>query len=189
MNENGPIRRIHLEEFKTISRAIITYEDLNLLLNHSVEGIARAFKGKGCSIMLFDEREQQLFRVSSYGISEEYLSKGPLPVDEKYSAFVTGEPVFIEDMQKDPRVKYPDAAAREGLVSMLSVPIKCRERVTGIIRMYNAESWALHEDDLDSFCLLAEHLGCVIENHGLKNFLEQVKMALGNLPLRMLEGI
>ncbi|QTA90179.1 GAF domain-containing protein [Desulfonema magnum] len=188
MNEK-PVRRIHLQEFKAISRAIITYEDLNMLLNHTVEGVCRAFQVKGCSIMLFDDREKEFFRVSSHGISDEYLGKGPLPVDKKYCSFVTGEPIFIEDMQNDPRVKYPEAADKEGLVSMLSVPIKCRERIIGIIRIYNNESWTLDEDDVDSFCLLAEQLGCVIENNGLKNFLDQVKISLGSLPLRMLEGL
>ncbi len=184
-----PVRRIRLQEFKSVTRAFIRYEDLNALLNHCVEGISRAFKVKGCSIMLFDEREKQLFRVSSYGVSEEYLNKGPLPVDEKYSAFVTGEPVFIQDMQNDPRVKYPKDAGKEGIVSMLSVPMKCRDAVSGIIRIYHDESWTLHDDDLDSFCLLAELLGCVVENNGLRNFLEHVKVALGRLPLRMLEGL
>ena len=30
-----PIRKFYLKEFKAISHAISTYEDLNLLINHS----------------------------------------------------------------------------------------------------------------------------------------------------------
>ncbi len=186
---NEPIRRIYLNEFKAISRAITGYEDLNLLISHVVERISRSFEVKGCSIMLFDEREKQLFRVGSYGISEEYLTKGPIFADNRHSAFTRGEPVFIENMQKDPRVQYPDAAEKEGIVSMLSIPVKFRGSITGIIRIYHSESWYPDQDDLDSFCLLAEHLGLAIEYNGLKNFLDQVKMAMGNLPLRMLKGI
>ena len=188
MNE-GPVRRIFLREFKTISRAISSYEDFNLLIDHFAELICRSFEVKGCTIMLFDEREKELFCVSSYGISEEYLTKGPLLVDEKYSAFFTGEPVFIEDMQNDPRVMYPEEATREGIVSMLTVPITCRKEIVGLIRIYNHEPWALHEDDLDSFCVIAEHLGLLIENNGLKNFLDRVKVAMESLPPRMLEGL
>jgi signal transduction protein with GAF and PtsI domain len=184
-----PERRIYLREFKAISRAISDYQNLNHLIAFIVEGISRSFQVKGCTIMLLDEREKQLFPVSSYGISDEYLRKGPLVVDEKYSAFVTGEPLFIEDMQSDPRVKYPEEAASEGIVSMLTLPIKSRNTVIGLIRIYNNEPWALHEEDLDSFCVLSEHLGLVIENNGLRNFLDQVKMAMGSLPLRMLEGL
>jgi len=181
-------RKIHLADFKSISRAITAYEDLNLLADHMTERICRSFEVKGCSIMLFDERERQLFRVSSYGVSEEYLQKGPVLIDKKYTAFVTGEPVFIENFQNDLRVQYPEAAAKEGIISMLSVPIQYKDAPIGIIRIYNDEIWELDPEDLDSFCLLAEYMGLVIENNGLKNFLDKVKSAMETLPLRMLEG-
>ncbi|MFP4036729.1 MAG: GAF domain-containing protein, partial [Desulfobacteraceae bacterium] len=109
--------------------------------------------------------------------------------DENQCSFSRGEPVFVEDMQNDPRVQYPEAAAREGIVSMLSVPIPSHGHMIGMIRIYNSEPWALHQDDVDAFCVLAEHLGLVIENNGLRNFLEKVKMAISDLPLRMLEGL
>ena len=179
-------RRFYLREFKAISHAISTYEDLHLLINHLAEGTSRSFKAKGCSIMLLDEREKQLFHVASYGISEEYVGKGPVFIDEKYSAFNTGEPNFVEDMQNDPRVQYPEAAAKEGIVSMLSIPIKCRDAVIGILRIYESEPWVLNESDIDSLCVLTEQLGIVIENNGLKNFLDKVKMGLESLPLRLL---
>jgi len=62
-----PDRRFYLREFKAISHAISTYEDLNTLIRHLAEGTARAFKAHGCSIMLLDERENQLFHMSSNG--------------------------------------------------------------------------------------------------------------------------
>jgi hypothetical protein len=72
-----PKRRFYLKEFKAISHAISTYEDLHLLINHLAEGTTRTFEAKGCCIMLFDDRENQLFTVSSCGISEEYLKRDP----------------------------------------------------------------------------------------------------------------
>lgn len=187
MNEDLE-RKIHLREFKAISRAILTYGDVNLLINHIVERICRSFSVKGCSIMLFDEHEKQLFRVASYGVSDEYLNKGPLLVDNQYTAFVNGTPVFIENFQNDRRVQYPEAAAREGIVSMLSVPLKYRDATIGLIRIYHNEVWQIHDDDMDSFCLLAAQLGLVIENNGLKNFFEKVKGAMEMVSLRMLRG-
>jgi len=184
-----PVRRIFLREFRAISLAISTYEDFNLLANHIAEGICTSFSVKGCSIMILDERDQQLYRVSSYGISERYLSKGPVFLYSQDAAFVKGEADFIEDLQNDPRIQYPEEAGREGIVSMLSVPIKCRNFVIGLIRIYHSDKWILHDDDLDSFCVLAMHLGLVIENNGLRNFLEGVKVAMESLPPRMLTGL
>jgi signal transduction protein with GAF and PtsI domain len=185
-----PVRKFYLKEFKAISHAISTYEDLNLLINHLAEGAGRAFKAKGCSILLLDDREKQLVRVASYGLSEEYSRKGPIfVVDESEGSIYTGKPVFIQDMQNDPRVQYPKAATKEGIVSMLSIPVKCREAVLGCLRIYHKEPPVLHEEDVDALCILTEHLGLAIENNGLNNFLDKVKIAMGSLPIRMLEGL
>ncbi len=182
-------RKFYLREFRAISHAISTYEDLPLLVNHIVEGLTRTFEIKGCCIMLYDEREKQLFCVASFGISDGYLNKGPVFVDHKYSAFFTGEPVTIDDLQNDPRMQYPEAAAMEGFVTLLSFPIKCRETIVGLIRFYNNEKISLHQEDVDSICILAQHLGLLIEYNGMRNFVEGVKLSMEKLPLKMLNGL
>jgi signal transduction protein with GAF and PtsI domain len=182
-------RKFYLKQFKAISKAIAMYEDPNTLMKHLSEGTARTFSAKGCSIMLLDERANQLVHVASHGISEEYLYKGPVFFDMENCAVCKGEPVFVENMHHDERVQYPEAAVKEGIRSMLSIPIRCRESVIGILRLYHAEPWLLNEEDVDSLCILTSLLGVVIENYGLKNFLEQVKNALESLPSRMLKGL
>jgi signal transduction protein with GAF and PtsI domain len=182
-------RKFYLKEFKSISHAISTYDDLNLLIMHLAERTAKTFMSKGCSIMLYDENENQLFSVASYGISDGYLTKGPVFVNDSYSAFTKGVPVFVEDMQTDPRVQYPEEAKREGIVSMLSVPIKFRESVIGLMRIYQDKKWEINEEDVDSICVLTTQLGSVIEYNGLKNFFEKVKISLESLPKRLMQGI
>jgi signal transduction protein with GAF and PtsI domain len=166
-----------------------TYGDLNLLINHLAEGTTKTFDAKGCSIMLFDETENQLFPVSSYGISDDYMLKGPILVDTKSCAFVKGEPVFIEDMKNDSRVQYPEAAEKEGITSMLSIPILFQEVPIGIIRIYHRRIRIYNDEDIDALRILAEHLGLVIEYNGLRNFLDKVHMAFDSLPSRMLKGL
>ena len=137
--------------------------------------------------MLYDDRENQLFTVASYGISDGYLTKGPVFVSDSYSAFTKGVPVFIEVMQTDPIVQYPEEAKKEGIVSMLSVPIKFREHVIGLMRIYQDEKWEIHEEDIDSTSILLTQLGLVIEYNGLNNFFEKVKVSLESLPKRFLQ--
>lgn len=184
----APERRFHLRHFKAISLAISQYEDLNVLLNHFIEGLCLSFKLQGASLLLYQEPESQLFRVASYGLSETYLSKGPLFKDEKDDAFVSGRPVLVNDMQSDPRVHYREEARREGINAMLSFPIKCRNTVIGLIRTYHSAPIVLNEEDVDSVSVLSQLLGVVIENNGLKNFLDQVQAAMSNLPMRLREG-
>ena len=184
--KSTPQRRISIRDFKKICRAIATYEDLDVLFRHFVEVISRAFDVKGCSLLLLDEQEKQLIRVSSYGISNGYLNKGPVFMDDKEPAIIKCEPVFVQDMQTDPRIQYPEAAAKEGIVSLLSFPMICKEKVIGVTRLYHSEHWALHEEDLDLLCVMHRLLAFVIDNNGLRNFLEQIRMEIANLPPRML---
>jgi hypothetical protein len=58
-----------------------------------------------------------------------------------------------------------------------------------LIRIYHNQVWQIHDDDMDSFCLLAAQLGLVIENNGLKNFFEKVKGAMEMVPPRMLKEL
>ncbi|RLC30343.1 MAG: GAF domain-containing protein [Deltaproteobacteria bacterium] len=182
-------RKFYLKEFKAISKAISSYEDLNLLFTHIVEGLCRTFMLKGCCIMLFDEREKQLFSVRTHGLSDEYVNKGPVLVDEKYSAFFKKEPVYIEDMQTSPYIHYPEAAKKEGIKSLLSIPIMCGDNVLGMLRMYTADVQRYNDEDIDSICVLALQLAVVIEKKGLENFLEDVKAAMSSIPPHLLKGL
>jgi GAF domain-containing protein len=182
-------RKLSLGQFKTISLAISNYEELGLLVRHFVDGMCRAFQLKGGSILLYDEREKQLFHMESCGISETYVYKGPLFWDEQGAASDREDPIFIDDLQGDGRVQYPAEAAAEGLTAMVSFPIRFQGATIGILRFYHDRAIRFHPDDMDSIRVLGHLLGLVIECHGLRNFLDGVKGAMGNLPLRMLQGL
>jgi len=184
-----PTRRINFRAFKVLCREMSTYEDLNTLFNDLVELICRSFEVKACAILLYDERVQELFHVATYGISDEYLSKGPIPFRLEDNPLKKGEAICIDDMSRDQRVLYPEAAKLEGFKVMLCFPIFCRKDIIGMIRVYHHESLQLAEYDMDSFAVLNRLLGLVIEHHGMKNFIDAVKSSFSSLPLRMLEGL
>lgn len=178
--------KFHLEQFRSISHAISTYDDLDLLLQHITEGVTRTFRIKGACILILDEKENQMFIVSSHGISREYLDKGPILIDSGQSAMAEGKPVYVENMQSDPRVQYPREAEAENIVSMLSIPIKFKGTVTGLLRIYHDQPLQINEQDVESLGVLLEHLGVVIENNGLNHFIDHLKVAVNNLPPRLL---
>lgn len=181
-----PSNRFTLKKFQTIARAISAYTQLDLLVAHLVEDICREFDMKACSILLFDDRENQLFRMGSFGLSDAYLTKGPVFVDDKCNSFVKGEPVLISDLQTDTRVQYPDAATKENLVSMLAIPVKYQNQTIGEIRIYNNQLIEFHEEDIELFLILGQFLGLVIDNQGLRNFIASVRSSMQDLPLRIL---
>ncbi|SCY50752.1 GAF domain-containing protein [Desulfoluna spongiiphila] len=183
-----PERKIGLPQFRAISHAISRYEDVTMLGHHLVESICISFEIKAASILLFDDREKQLFNVCSHGLSEEYNRVVP-EFSDMFREFTQGRWVYFEDFANDSRVTNREAVKKEGIVSMLSVPIKRSDNILGLLKLYNSEHWILHDDDIMSVAVLAEQYGLVIENNGLQNFLNEVKVAMGSLPLRKLKGL
>ncbi len=183
-----PKRKFNLQKFRTITHAISTYEDMRLLFQHLVEGICRTFDIKGSSIMLYDESEKELFRVSNHGLSEEYLKKGSLHMDEEVEDFLKAKTIFYSDLLNDPRVRYAESAAKEGIISMLSVPIKYKNVVVGLLKTYHADQMNIHDDDLESINVLMQQLGVVIQLNGLKNFFNKMRSIMENLPNHIAEG-
>ena len=181
-------RKFDLKEFRTIVMAISTYEDMELLLQHIVQGLCRTFAIKGSSILLYDETEKQLFRIASHGLSRDYIQKGVLYMADEFEDLKKGKILFINDLAADPRVQYAEAAAKEGIVSMLTVPIKYRKSVIGLLKAYHDDKMSLHEDDLESLNVMMQQLGVVIELNGLKNFIAAIKMAMDHLPSRIVEA-
>jgi signal transduction protein with GAF and PtsI domain len=186
--KSQPSTRFTLKKFQSIVRAVSTYTQLDLLVTHLVQDICGEFNMKACSILLFDDRENQLFRMGSFGLSDEYLTKGPVFVDDKCNSFIKGEPVLIKDLQSDPRVQYPDAAKKEALVSLLAIPVKCRNYTIGEMRIYSNRLIEFHEEDIALFLILGQFLGLVIDNQGLRNFIISVRSSMQDLPLRILHG-
>ena len=179
-------RRFFLKQFRVICHAIASYGDITTLLRHLAEGTSRSCNAKGCSIMILDDNECRLVRVASFGISDEYLHKGPVVfTDDTHCALYTGKIVFVEDMQNDPRVQYPEAAKKEGIVSMLSIPIKSGEPIIGVLRLYCDEPRKPHDEDIETLAIMTELLGLAIDNNGMRNCLAQVQATMDGLPPRM----
>ncbi len=174
------------QKFYKLCTAITQYEDLDLLITHISKEICHDFMVKACCIMVFDDRENQLFRVSSSGLSDEYISKGPVFVKNDYENKNDDSPILIENMETDPRIQYPEAAKLEKINSLLIIPVKSRNSIIGEIRIYDEKKISVVQEDINTLCIIGQILGLIIENQGLKNFLDEVRIAIHNLPLRML---
>lgn len=177
-------QKFDLKSFKTIGRAISTYEDMQLLLQHLVEGICRTFKIKGSSILLYDESDKQLYRVSSHGLSQNYLRKGAVYMADEYKEFSEGRLIVHSDLKNDMSIQYAEAAEEEGISTIVSIPIKYKNSIVGLLKNYHSDDLLPHDEDLDSIAALMEQLGLAIELNGLQNFMLAVSSAMDNIPSR-----
>ncbi len=126
------------------SELLASTQDLQEILDTTVERIVKVLAVKACSIRLLDEESGELVLKAVHNLSEEYLRKGPVMLRDNTidgKAFA-GETVYIEDAPSDPRTRYRENARREGIVSGLCVPMTYRGRTIGIVRVYTSVRYA-----------------------------------------------
>lgn len=120
-------------------------EEVALITSESVK---TAFKAKGCSVFLVDRSTRELGLVASSGLSQEYLDKGPIHFMQTIKEARDAVPVAIYDVLDDPRIEYPEAAQKEGISSLLGVPIISHNKILGALRVYTAEPWEFSFSDI-----------------------------------------
>jgi signal transduction histidine kinase len=146
-----------------ISKPVVAAVGVQNVLQAIVESITKGTGTKGCSLLLLSPDGKQLTHRISYGISSEYTEKGPIDVDKSVSKVLEGQSLAIPDMTSDPRVQYPEEAEREGIVSMLSIPMRSRAGIKGVMRIYTSERREFDQDEIDFLDSIAELSGLVLE--------------------------
>jgi YesN/AraC family two-component response regulator len=155
----------HLESaYQDATKAISSSLNLNEVLELIVRSVVNLLKTKGCGVNLLDDTREKLETRVAFGLSENYLAKGPLDADKSVTESIEGKTVFIEDIAKDHRVQYPEEAKKEGIVSILSIPLKAKEKVIGVLRVYTGESRQFTDKEMDLVNKLAEQAGIAVVN-------------------------
>ena len=134
------------------------------ILRSIAQNVAESLGVKGCSLMLLTPNRDLLIHTAAYGLSDHYLRKGPVSADKSISEALNGKPVSVFDAIGDDRVQYRDQAKKEGVASILSVPMKLRDKVIGVVRVYTADKHDFIDDEID-FVMAIANLGAIaLEN-------------------------
>ena len=158
-----------------ISKAIASGLYLEDVLRLIVTVTANVMDSKICSLWILDEKDQKLKLKATQSISEEYLKERSLGDGRRgrggTSPFTT-VPMAILDVLKDPLYKEKDLARREGLVSMLSVPMCIKNRVIGVINCYTSYPHSFSKIEEEMLTTVANQAAICIENSGLMETLD-----------------
>jgi GAF domain-containing protein len=158
------VRRDYYESVYHITSVLNSARDSKALLLSIVESVAKAMGAKACSLMLLTIERDVLLHTVAYGLSDWYLRKGPVALGKIISDVLEGKPVAVLDAATDERVLYREQAKREGIASMLSVPMRLRGEVIGVLRIYTAKPCRFTKDDIH-FVETVGNLGAVaLEN-------------------------
>ncbi len=163
------------------------------LLDKLAEAAVRVTGVKACSIRLLDKEAGELKLRSTYGLSEEYRNKGVVSrYDTVIKAAFSGDAVILDDMRVDGRVKYKEAAIKEGLISQLTVAMRFRNKAIGVLRLYSPKPNRFNETNIQLARAVASQCAVAITNARLyseaiegQRIAEQMRLA-GVIQRRMI---
>jgi GAF domain-containing protein len=154
---------LNYETLIKVTRSLSTSKDPDRIIKMTVESIKSALGIKGCALFLMNPNSKELEVAASTGLSKEYLNKGTVSALRSIADSLKDGPVAVYDVRDDPRIQYPEAAKKEGIASILSVPIMVGDDTIGAIRVYTAEKWEFTLDDVNFVQALAQIAGVLIE--------------------------
>ncbi len=170
-----PLEPQYLSALCEVCHAISSVFDLQEVLSLIVKSAVESMEVKAGSLRLLDEEERRLEIVAAYGLSKEYLKKGPVEVEKSPidREALTGRVVTILDVTRDVRFQYLEEAKKEGICSVLCVPLRIRGRAIGVIRVYTSAPHEFTEYETKLLYTLACHGTIAIENARLREHIER----------------
>jgi len=164
--------------FLEIASAINSTLDIKEILNGMSEKSCKAFGMKGAAIRLFNEDTESLDMVSSYGLSKTFLNKGKISSERSVTEWSQGNIVVIEDVSKDTRLQYPKETKEEGINSMIWIPIRSREKIIGVMRLYSSCTRRYPQDFITVLEAIAHTGALAIQNASMYLALKEDKKSL-----------
>jgi GAF domain-containing protein len=187
-------QQIHeLSTLAEVSRMVTSPLYLDEMLGVVAEMAARVIGAKATTLYLLDDATQQLTLRATHNTSaERQVTAIPLGDGIVGKVAASGQPLIVANVQTDKRFLNRALAEREGLVSLLSVPLIVRGQTVGVFSSYTSAPHDFTPKEIELFQTLANQTALAIENarlvihaavvremhHRVKNNLQTVAMLL-----------
>ncbi|MDY6839189.1 MAG: GAF and ANTAR domain-containing protein [Thermodesulfobacteriota bacterium] len=165
MGEEQAVER-HIEALSRISKAIASDRYIEDILRLVVTVTAETMHSTICSLWLLDDNDNVLKLRATQSISEAYLKERSLKMGEGIVGQVaqTRRPRSCLNVLEEPDFKEKELAEKEGLVSVLSVPMVVKDRVIGVINCYTSSPHEFTETEENVLTTVANEAAVAIEN-------------------------
>lgn len=140
-----------------------TYLDRSM--DSFVEFISELLDLDICSVMLSDDLTSELTVKSAVGLDEDVVKKTKIKLGDKIAGWVAleGKPLFIENIEKDPRFSQK-SISQYTTKSLMSLPLKRDDRVIGVLNLNNKKtSEPFTNQDYSIASVLSEKISHFIE--------------------------
>ena len=165
MQDNHTFEK-HIEALTRISKAITSDRYIEDILRLVVTVTAETMRSKICSLWLLDDNDNALKLRATQSMSEDYLKERSLKIGEGIVGQValTRKARSVPNVLEEPDYKEKELARKEGLVSMLSVPMVVKDRVIGVINCYTSRPHEFTETEKNVLITVASGAAVAIEN-------------------------
>lgn len=158
--------------------------DPDQLLTYIIKTAADLLDCERASILLYDEKRNELFFASASGEEQRQLAQIPVPLEGSIAGTIFREnrPLIINDAQNDPR-HYSQVGQQVNFVtrSLLGVPMRIKTRVTGVLEAMNKRKGDFTEADADLLSIVAAQAAVAINNARLVQALQKANEELSRL--------
>ena len=150
-----------------VGKSITSTLHLDHVLRLITRKAAKIMNASACSLRLLDHSRQLLILKCAYNLDQNfYKIKKTLEVGESIAGRVVqkGEPYIIRDIRGEKHYKYPQLAKQKGLRSLMTVPLVQKNRIIGVLSIYNKKICNYTKHDVELLSMLADQATIAIEN-------------------------
>ncbi|HEU6447496.1 MAG TPA: GAF domain-containing protein [Verrucomicrobiae bacterium] len=153
------------ESLASVSRTINSTLNLDEALRVITREACLLMRARMCSLMMLDENREWLDLRASYGAGEAYVKKPRLNVGESFLGVVVRrkKPMQLENVQASSHYQNVGIARREGLISLLSVPLIFSGEAIGALSVYTDHLYNFSNEEINILSALAELSAIAIE--------------------------
>lgn len=153
------------ESLVSISQTINSTLNLDDALPAITREACALMRSRMSSLLLLDESKEWLDLRASFGAGPEYLRKPRLSADESLVGVVIRrkKPLQVENVQTSARYQNVEMARREGLISLLSVPLMFAGHAIGVLNVYTENRYTFSNEEVRILTALAELSALAIE--------------------------
>ena len=153
----------YFQTFRKISQAFGTAATEEELLELVVQSAIDILDGKAACLYLADERKDLFVAKAQRGLSENYLHASPIRAQKLVKELLKEGHLAFEDATKDPRLENHAAKAKEGIASILTVPVRVEDQTIGVLSLYTAKKRKFTGAEIEFLDALADQGGVAIE--------------------------
>jgi PAS domain S-box-containing protein len=140
--------------------------ELSTVLGNALDNVVDVMQADMAWVFLLDEKTNELSLEAQRGSTEE-LSRGldRLKLGEGFNGRVaqTGQPLFIEDASKDPRLTR-EVVSKFQLHSTLIVPISSKKKVNGTLCISMHRHRQFEPEETELLTAMGNQIGVAVEN-------------------------